>query len=271
MSFAAFLRNHGFVGRTAEEYERAAKTLFQTGWETRPALVPIVPTNVGRSRLIVLRRACALAAQFRALPNPWPLTQLPRQKKTLPRWFSATEYDTFRLAVEKRPPPIRSLILLALKLGLRARRELLSFTRPQLESALATGVLRFQRKGDKTGELPVNAEVRKYITTLLASPARPSRVIENARELKWKTLGQLLSGGSVSAAYQTYRKMIQEIAHEAGLSAVKTHTLRHSFATALVRKKVNIKVIQQALGHEQPATTMIYAHADLSDVAQALE
>jgi len=65
--------------------------------------------------------------------------------------------------------------------------------------------------------------------------------------------------------------MIKRYAAEAGISkTVSPHTLRHSFATALIKGGADLRVIQEMLGHEDIATTEIYTHLDVSTLRQEI-
>ncbi|MBX3467758.1 MAG: tyrosine-type recombinase/integrase [Planctomycetes bacterium] len=66
-------------------------------------------------------------------------------------------------------------------------------------------------------------------------------------------------------------RLLREAARRAGMKKnVTPHTLRRTFATALLRNGVNVRVIQVLLGHESLTTTAAYLKLDRSDLRREL-
>jgi len=74
--------------------------------------------------------------------------------------------------------------------------------------------------------------------------------------LSWNSRWKPLSRNSIETIVRKYKDL-------AGIDKkVTPHTLRHSFATSLLRKGADIRAVQQLLGHASITTTQIYTHVD---------
>lgn len=71
---------------------------------------------------------------------------------------------------------------------------------------------------------------------------------------------------------QSVRNMINHLTQEASIAMhITPHMFRHSFATGLVNQDVDIRCIQEILGHSSIRTTEIYTHVDQSKQKSVLE
>ncbi len=67
------------------------------------------------------------------------------------------------------------------------------------------------------------------------------------------------------------RKVVKEAGKSIGLDWIHPHSLRHFFATNLLRNGVNIRVVQELLGHADIGTTARYLHVIDDDLEAAIE
>lgn len=117
---------------------------------------------------------------------------------------------------------------------------------------LSTGTIRIYGKGAKEriiqiGNPDVRAAVRRYYEAF-------SEQILGTGWLFVNRLGNHLSDQSV-------RNMVNGYATRAGVEQhITPHMFRHSFATLLLEEDVDIRYIQQLLGHSSITTTQIYTH-----------
>jgi integrase/recombinase XerD len=114
-------------------------------------------------------------------------------------------------------------------------------------------------KGGKHRIVMFDTDAGKLLQTMIYKRTRKGRT-DKGPALFTNRYGSRLSVRSV-------QKMIKKAGLDAGISQpVTPHILRHSFAANRLIKGMNIKAIQQLLGHSSLATTQIYTELDNKDL-----
>ncbi len=71
---------------------------------------------------------------------------------------------------------------------------------------------------------------------------------------------------------QRFGQLLKELAGKVGCSkALSPHTLRHAFATHLLRHGADLRVVQKLLGHSDISTTQIYTHVAQDALSELVE
>lgn len=196
--------------------------------------------------------------QVDVLGNQWEEFRLkrPKREKTIPQILSQDE--ALRLIDTPKNLKHRMIIRLAYATGLR-RAELLALNLTHIDSA--RNVLRvIKGKGNKSREVPAS-------DTLI----RELRQYYKYYHPKIYLFEGYKPGSPYSAT--SIENIVKDAAAKAGIKKdISPHILRHSFATHMLEKGVNLKRLQIILGHSSMKTTSIYLHlanptsADLPDL-----
>src|SRR5690554_1117081 len=118
------------------------------------------------------------------------------------------------------------------------------------------GFIRVQGKGSKQRLVPISETAILKINNYLLHRSRQTvkRGYEDVLFLSSR-------GSAISRVTVFY--YIRQYAEAAGIKKeISPHVFRHSFATHLLERGANIRVIQEMLGHEKITTTEIYTHID---------
>lgn len=185
----------------------------------------------------------------------------------LKRYPSSEQIKLFWHAVNNTPTPKQELLAIPLLLGLRAA-EILGLSRAAVEEAVRTGVLTVQRKGGKEAQLPI-VNAKPYFKKLLKVGRYTASLSD---EGPWDVLWQVYAT-SERGAYWTMRRTVLAVAKKANTGVEWTpHTLRHAFASEMVRNGAPLPVVQRALGHASYQTTVsTYVHIDTKDLEKWME
>ena len=177
----------------------------------------------------------------------------PKQQKKLPEVLSIEELERLLecaqgdTLLDKRNVAIIELLYGS---GLRIS-ELLALTTDMLH--INQGVINVHGKGGKERMVPVGSQAASALKTYLES-ARLSLS-------KTPTPYVFLNNRGSPLSRVGFFKILKQIAFEAEIDkTVSPHTLRHSFASHLLEGGVDLRYVQELLGHSSIATTELYTH-----------
>lgn len=192
--------------------------------------------------------------------NPAAELESPKIVKRLPRYLNVAESKQLLSAVGGQyPERDYAIITLFLNCGLRLS-ELVGINLNNIRNNSLTVI----GKGDKERGIPLNNACLQAIEAYMK--VRPAPVRDrNALFLSERR--QRISKESV-------QKIVKKYITEAGLDPQRysTHKLRHTAATLMYKYgNVDIRTLQELLGHESIATTEIYTHLDKQQLKDAVD
>lgn len=190
------------------------------------------------------------AASFDKIP-------LPKREKTLPQIMSEGEVQRLMALCDSGGTlgeRDRAIIELAYGCGLRAS-ELCALKVEDLDPS--GGTLRSLGKGGKMRVLPYLGQVKQVV----------QRYIEDVRPLLDKKQSNILflsRSGRPLLRGELWR-LLRKRGKKAGIasSRLHPHVLRHSFATHLLRRGMDLRTLQELLGHASIGTTERYTHFEM--------
>lgn len=192
--------------------------------------------------------------------NPVADLEYPKLRKSLPRYLTLEQSSALLQAVsgpnEKRD---YAILMLFLNCGIR-RSELVGLNLTDVYEDR----IRVVGKGNKERFVYFGTACRKAIDDYL--PLRNQRVLSDNRALFGSRDGNRISASAV-------HRLVKKALLQAGLDAdqFSAHKLRHTAATLMVANGVDIKTVQEVLGHENLNTTQIYTHIESTELKIAAE
>jgi site-specific recombinase XerD len=192
--------------------------------------------------------------------NPVADLEYPKLRKSLPKYLTFSQSSALLKAVSRQNQKRDyAILMLFLNCGIR-RSELVGLNL----SDVYEDRIRVLGKGNKERFVYFGSACRKAIDAYL--PVRHKQVLSDNRALFGSRDSNRIS---VTAVHRLVKKALLQ----AGLDATQysAHKLRHTAATMMLSGGVDVKTVQEVLGHENLNTTQIYTHIENTELKIAAE
>jgi integrase/recombinase XerD len=209
-----------------------------------------------------------LQAEGTVRANPTDSLVSPKVGKNLPKPLSVQEIDELLEQPTRKTTPEgrrdRAILELMYATGMRVT-EVVSLDLEDTHLDGANSYVRLVGKGNRERQIPIleqpAQEIQEYIgaaRTKLVGDRAESALFVNRRGERLTRQGLWL--------------IIKGYARDAGLKPrVTPHTLRHSFATHMLRGGMDIHKVQELLGHANISTTQVYTQVSREHIRDAYE
>ncbi|EAQ41551.1 site-specific tyrosine recombinase XerD [Polaribacter sp. MED152] len=198
--------------------------------------------------------------------NPTDLIEAPKIGRKLPDTLSEDEINSLIQSIDLSHPQgerNRTILETLYSCGLRVS-ELITLKISDLY--FDEGFIKVTGKGNKERFVPIHYNAQKYITTYIhqiRNQVKPVKSFEDTLFLNRRGKG---------LTRQMIFTILKDLAIKIDLNKkISPHTLRHSFATHLLKNGADLRAIQQMLGHESITTTEVYVHLDNSYLKEIVE
>lgn len=185
--------------------------------------------------------------------NPADKVSRPKLTKHLPEYLTEEEVGKLLDVEVKSPYDYRNKTILELlySSGIRIS-ELVNIKTPNYDSEEC--LIRIMGKGSKERIVPLG----DYAVNIMNDYMNNYRPLINKKHTDYVFINN--RGDKISR--QFIFKVIKKEALKKGIKKdISPHTLRHTFATHLLKNGADLRIIQELLGHENISTTQIYTHA----------
>lgn len=192
--------------------------------------------------------------------NPVADIEYPKLRKSLPKYLTMEQSAALLKSVEGQNQ-VRdyAILMIFLNCGIR-RSELVGLN----ISDIYEDRLRVVGKGNKERFVYFGTPCRKAIDAYLEH--RKKMILTDNRALFGSRNGNRISTTAV-------HRLVEKALKQAGLDATQfsAHKLRHTAATMMLSGGVDVKTVQEVLGHENLNTTQIYTHIENTELKIAAQ
>ncbi|PQJ77805.1 site-specific tyrosine recombinase XerD [Polaribacter porphyrae] len=198
--------------------------------------------------------------------NPTDLLEAPKIGRKLPDTLSEDEIDALIKAIDLSHPQgerNRTIIETMYSCGLRVS-ELITLKVSDL--FFDEGFVKVTGKGNKERFVPIHYNAQKYITIYIDEIRSHIKIKKGFEDTLF------LNRRGKGLTRQMIFTILKDLAIKVNLNKkISPHTLRHSFATHLLKNGADLRAIQQMLGHESITTTEVYVHLDRTYLHKVVE